>query len=249
MNKHILRLPAMLLALVATAGAAQDVSRHEGTLNASSQRNARGQPFSDWDVWLNAGERVRVTVEARDAGIDPIIEIHPRSNRAGSPLARDDDSGGYPDARLDFAAPRADVYTFRVLSYTARGGDYEMTVEKLGTAAAATALPVLRAVNEGHFSNRSPRDARGAHYSDFAVDLRAGQQVLLRLDAAGFDPVLRIYASGGESGDPLATDDDSGEGLNALLLFTAPHSGRFTVRAAQFSHRDGPWTLRFNRLN
>jgi hypothetical protein len=247
--KTIVRLGAAALLLAggaASGAAAQDVSVHEGEVGAGSARTSGGLPYADWDVWLDAGQRVRVTVEARSEGIDPMVEIYPRDARSGDPLASDDDSGGYPNARLDFAAPRAGVYSFRVLSFLVRGGRYAMRIERLPTASAA--MPAIQPVYEGRFNNGVPRDSGGRHYRDFAVDLRSGEQVLLRLDSSSFDPVLRLFPAGGENGQPIALDDDGGEGLNAMLLFTAPRNGRYTVRASQLAHGDGPWTLRMNRV-
>lgn len=237
-------LPALVLA--AGTAAAQQVSVHEGALGADSQHDSGGRPYTDWDIWLDAGERVRVRVDARGEGIDPMVEIYRREARGDAPLASDDDSAGYPNALVEFAAPRADVYSFRVLSYLVAGGRYEMRIEKLG--AAAPALPALRAVTEGSFHNGVERDAGGAHYRDYRLELAAGEQVLLRLDAADFDALLRVYPADGEEGDPIASDDDGGEGLNSMLLFSAPRAGRYTVRATQLSHGDGPFTLRMNQV-
>lgn len=236
-------LPALAL-LAATAAMAQDVSVHEGDLDASSPRDGEGRPYAEWDLWLEAGERIRVRAEAAREDLDPLIEIYRRDANRGLPLSRDDDSGGYPDALLDFRAPRGDAYAIRVVSYHERGGRYTLRIEHL----ARPSLPALEAVNPGRFDNSAARDAGGAHYRDHSIELAAGQQVLLRLDAADFDALLRVYPAGGETGAPVATDDDGGEGLNSMLLFRAPRAGRYTVRATQLSHGDGPWTLRMNAV-
>ena len=241
MRALTIALASAALGLAATA-AAQDVSTSDGELDASSQRDSQGRPYSDWDIFMNAGEQVRVRVDTRSENLDPLLEIFRRDDR-GTALARDDDSGGYPTPLLEFTAPRDDVYSFRVLSYHEGGGRYSMRIEKLD------GMDRLQAVNEGGFSNSAERTAEGSHYRDYRLALREGQQVLLRLDAADFDALLRVYAAGGEGGDPVASDDDGGEGLNSMLLFRAPRTGSYTVRATQLSHGDGAYTLRMNRVD
>lgn len=64
----------------------------------------------------------------------------------------------------------------------------------------------------------------------------------------GFDAFLELRRLGGQ--DPVATDDDGGStGLNSRLIFTAPSSGDYVIRARSFGRRaEGDYALRVTGL-
>ncbi|KZL19834.1 Serralysin C precursor [Pseudovibrio axinellae] len=78
---------------------------------------------------------------------------------------------------------------------------------------------------EGTLSTRSDSDA-------IAFEVEAGVTYTISLDSFGADGVpdtyLYIFDSEGQA---IAMDDDSGEGLNSLVTFTATSSGKFYIGA------------------
>lgn len=82
----------------------------------------------------------------------------------------------------------------------------------------------------------------GVHDRDwFAIDLAAGGNYDIRIAgsaAAGtplHDPYLRGIHDAAGNLLPLSTDDDSGPGLDALLRFRAPDSGRYYIAVGSYS--------------
>lgn len=73
----------------------------------------------------------------------------------------------------------------------------------------------------------------GVRYDDYRLRLRAGERVRLSLESEAFDPVLRIYGLS-DLNEPIAENDDYGEGLDSRLNFTAPADGVYVVRATSF---------------
>lgn len=79
--------------------------------------------------------------------------------------------------------------------------------------AGAPSVRALGPVNNGNFDTSVPRlNGDGVHYVDYRIALAAGEEILLWLDSDAFDSYLYVYNAGAENGDPLASDDDGGEG-------------------------------------
>lgn len=75
----------------------------------------------------------------------------------------------------------------------------------------------------------------------FAVALSAGQSYRFTLDGQTLlDPKLSLH---GADGRLLASDDDSGLGLNALLTYTATVAGTYYLAASGFSTTTGTYTV------
>jgi hypothetical protein len=215
------------------------VQSGNGVLGGSDRRDANGNYYDDFRFVLDAGQRVRVNaVRPAGSSLDPIVEVYAPGQ--SQYLDRNDDGGGFPNARLEFVAPRAGTYVIRVLSFGSTTGPYDISIEPLAAVAAAQNLST---VNNGRFDNSVPT-VGGAHYRDYRVQLSAGQDIVLRMDSPTFDSVIRVYPAGGEGGQPLAENDDFGGTLNSGLLFRAPRSGAYTIRATELSHGDGAYTLR-----
>jgi hypothetical protein len=93
--------------------------------------------------------------------------------------------------------------------------------------------------------DESPSDSLHRRYEEFSVELSAGQRVSISSDAEAFDPFLELYRTG--SSQVLAEDDDSGPGFNALLTYTPPESGAYTIRILSFlPDGRGPFRVRIS---
>lgn len=77
----------------------------------------------------------------------------------------------------------------------------------------------------------------------FQVKMDAGKSYTISLTTSSkeFDPFLVVQDKDGKQ---LATDDDSGGGLNSLLKFSPKASGTFKVFAASLGGNSGPVTLK-----
>lgn len=233
---------AILPALAGSAWAQQRITQAQGTngvLGGSDRRNSTGSYYDDYQFVLDAGQRIRVSANRPEgSSLDPMVEVYAPGQTEY--IARDDDGGGYPNARVEFVAPRSGTYTIRILSFGSSAGQYDVRFEPV---VATAQVSNLSTVNNGRFDNSVPT-VGGSHYRDYRVQLSAGQDIVLRMDSPTFDSVIRVFVAGEEGGQPLAVNDDFGGTLNSGLLFRAPRSGVYTIRATELSHGDGAYTLR-----
>lgn len=243
MNRNIYALAALAAAtgISATAMAQPRLTTPQagnGVLGGSDRRDSSGY-YDEYQFVLDAGQRIRVTANRPEgSSLDPILEIY--APGGGQYIARDDDGGGFPNARVEFVAPRSGTYTFRIRGYGNSSGNYDVGFEPI---VATAQVQTLQSVNNGRFDNSVPR-AGDSHYRDYRVQLNAGQDIALRMNSPDFDTVIQVFAAGQEGGQPLAMNDDFGGSLNSGLLFRAPRTGTYTIRATELSHGDGGYTLR-----
>ncbi len=92
----------------------------------------------------------------------------------------------------------------------------------------------------------SPTDAvwnNASNYDKWRVELGAGQLLVVAMDSDDVDAYLMVV---GVDRTILASDDDGGEGTNALLQYAAPFSGVYFIVARSFGSRpvSGSYTLR-----
>jgi len=103
----------------------------EGTLDDGDHVLQNGSLYEDWALDLDAGQRVTLDARGRRSFTEPCCSLDVVLDvlQNGTPLAHDDDSGGYFDARLDFTAPARGRYVARVSTYGAgrRRGPYAIT--------------------------------------------------------------------------------------------------------------------------
>ncbi len=98
----------------------------DGTLAANDPRD-RARPNSVCKVYtvsLTAGKTYQIDLIAKEPGIDPYLRLE---DPAGNPLAQDDDSGGFPNARLLFVCPQNGEY--RLVATTFAGGTGSFTLK------------------------------------------------------------------------------------------------------------------------
>ena len=109
-----------------------------------------------------------------------------------------------------------------------------------GPALAQSADPLaVGATIEGQIGEDDPVLDEEYRHDDYAIQARAGQRFEAVLRSGEFDAYLEVFAPG-ETGEPLAADDDGyGEGTDSRLRFTAPRAGAYTLRARPLSGLDG----------
>jgi hypothetical protein len=82
----------------------------------------------------------------------------------------------------------------------------------------------------------------GRRYEDFRVPLPGGQRLRISVTSPLIDPMVQVFAPGGT--EPLDQDDDSGQGVNARLIFTPPATAEYVIRViGVFPQLNGPYLL------
>jgi hypothetical protein len=180
----------------------------EGQLNNSTQ---------DYTFSAKAGETLVISLNS-DA-FDPLIEVYDES---GNEVGRDDDSGGFPNARLIFTTAQGGNFTIRVTSFSgAASGPYTLSLNTLTTIPITYGAPV-------------------------EVQMQGTAPVILTFEGTEGD-VLNIFAVSptgedtrlalrGPDGAEIAQDDDSGADFNPYLRrVILPSTGTYQLALAPFS--------------
>lgn len=182
---------------------------------------------SDWFRFdVTAGTQYTISLEGIGANelSDPLLRVY---NASGTQLASNDDGGTGLDSLLTYtptssgtvyiaAESFADAYTgdYRVL---VSGGISSVDIPGDTSTTETLALGVTKI---------SVLDPTG-DVDAFRIDLNQGQNYTFSLSGTGgtselADPLVALYDS---SGSLIASDDDSGTGLDSLLAHQASYSG------------------------
>lgn len=206
----------------------------QGQLDDNSQRD--GRPYEVRTIALEAGKRYAFSADSGD--FDPELRLS-FANAEDEEIAEDDDGGEGNGAYLEFVPQRSGPYRLRVVSVGESMGSYTLKVRELPPLPAAQQPKPVATSTIGfkHFSGaltQSDGEIRGRRVDDYLFRFEAGRQVMIFMDreSDNFDPVVEVHAGDDRySTQPLARDDDGGEGVNAFLSFTPEESGDYLVRA------------------
>lgn len=202
------------------AGPAPDLLRagesRGGTLTDEDERAADGAAIDWYPLRLDPGERVRL--ELQSVEFDAYLVIR---SPDGSVLENDDVEG--TDSALVYTAVEAGTAQVGASSFgPAERGAYQLNVE---------ALEAPRELEVGS-TVRGSLGTDGTYTDDYLLPGKEGQMVLVRLESADFDTVLRLRASDGF----YAENDDEGMGSTDSELFYAfPEDGTAVLQAGSFS--------------
>ncbi|MBI3437992.1 MAG: PPC domain-containing protein [Proteobacteria bacterium] len=226
-----------------------DASTH-ARISAGSPVNGSLDYAGDVDWYrfsAHTGQMYTITLAGTQGAASPLADPMLRVvDSHGTEIASNDDSQGSLNSSLNFIPSRGGDVFVSAQGYGDQGtGAYTLNI-------AATALPPDDAsadtgtrgrVNVGA-SVSGALDYPGDH-DWYRVRLEQGQSYRFSLNGGDdhglADPVLHLRDSHGEE---LATDDDSGEGLNSYLEFTAPNSGTYFLDVQSFDQSAfGRYTL------
>ncbi|NML14071.1 pre-peptidase C-terminal domain-containing protein [Azohydromonas caseinilytica] len=218
-----------------------------GSLAVGGSAAGRIESTNDIDwfrVTLAAGQSYRL--EALGAGTsngtlgDPYLTLY---NAGGTALGSNDDGGTNGNSLLSYTATASGTYYLGVRAYGTGLGSYQVRATVADDYAASTATTGTLAANSSSSGNiNSAGDADW-----FRITLNAGQTY--RLEVLGqdssngtlTDPLLRLYNG---SGVQLASDDDGGTGLDALLTYTPTATGTYYLSAGAYGSGTGSYRVR-----
>jgi hypothetical protein len=216
------------------SGVPSGVGSRAGIINSAADQ--------DWyRVTLRAGEQYELLAQAPNRGgagtvLDPTLTVR---NLFGTQLAFNDDSGGTLDSRILFTATSTGTHYLDVGGFsTSRGGYVVRAHEVPGNTSTYATLSV---------GGTRTGDIQAAGDHDWVrINLVAGQSYNFQErgsptgDGTLSDTFLFLRNS---SGTILAQDDDSGDGFNSLINFTATTSGTHYLDASAFSSNTGSYEL------
>lgn len=215
-----------------------------GTLTAEDPKIESRGAFHAYRFEAKAGTRYVITMTSED--VDAFVWVARVVGGLSEELASDDDGGGDTDARLRFRAPAAGSYVIVAQSLEAPAvGSYVLRVEEAPPSAPATPVALtIGQAREGALGDGSPilEDDDAAVPYQLYTFTGTGQRVRVAVRSGAFDAslkVTRVTASGEEA---VGTDDDSGGGTDAQLIFTASGNYRIYARALEADKR-GAFTV------
>lgn len=217
-----------------------------GRLDASSPRAEDGTPYNLYEYTGRAGERLRIRMESSD--FDSYLAVGSvAAPGCSDDCAVDDDSGGGLNAALAYTVPASGKVQIRANSINSNAvGAYTLSVTVAPPPAPARPQALrLNTDIEGRLGDASARDAEDRPHDLWTVSGRRGQSVQIRLDSDDFDAYVEFGRIERNQFISLASDDDSGPGLNARLSVNLDGSGRGVVKVTSPSgNAAGSYRLR-----
>ncbi|MES1198971.1 MAG: PPC domain-containing protein [Pseudomonadota bacterium] len=196
----------------------------------------------DWfSIELVEGRPYRFFVDGTEENglADPLITLY---DNEGHQVATDDDGGTGKNSYLYFASPTGGTY-YAAVSAANHSGSGHYTIR-----ASDTDVPGNTATDET--LKADPSDDRVSRIEivgdndQYRVDLVANVHYEISVSGAGdsplTDPFLTVLNSSGES---VATDDDSGPGLDAKLTFTPTATDTYFLQASGLSGSTGGYKI------
>lgn len=208
-------------------------SEIRGVLGATDPASEEGYRYEDHVISARAGQRLEATLQSED--FDAYLEVFNEGTTA-EPLASDDDGfGGGTDSRLRFTPATDGLYVLRARTLAGlEGGTFTLSLDERPPASRPPRPTGVRIgqTRTGSLSATDPEADDGSRFDAFVVSLRAGQRVAMTLKSDVFDPVIVIGRTVENGFMELARNDDGGgDGLNSFLVFNAPETGTYIVRA------------------
>lgn len=215
---------------------------------------------SDWYV-LQAveGRAYRVFLDAVEGGetaLDPMLRLYDANSTL---ISEDDDGGAGVNSYLSFVAPESNALFLAVSSYAgSSAGRYALRVVDTETPGNAATEEMLDS-NDDARTNRIDMPGDKDWY---AIEVVAGESYRISVDGTGdyplADPMVAVLAypygfpghdgEEGASQTPLASDDDSGRGRNALLTYRAAETGSLFVQVTGKRGGVGTYTVAIQRV-
>lgn len=198
--------------------------------------------FNTYSITLRAGQRVNVNMDKEgEANLDPMLEIGLLSSVAFQPLAKDDDGGKGVNARIKFTAPSDGTYIIRATANeAAQDGAYTIGVSDM-PASVVPPFPARAKFGETIRGNLGPTDPlrNDSQYFDrYVFNGQVGETFEITANAESFD--ISVGARQIDRvDDDYASDDDSGGGTNAKLVYTVTTAGPQIIRVTSVEEAAG----------
>jgi hypothetical protein len=197
-------------------------------------------------------EGLRYRADARSSDFDAYLILAHAVGGITEFIREDDDGGEGTDARLRFSVDRTGDYLLIVRAWGSEAsGAFDLSLEEweIPPPAPPRPLPIGETVS-GRLTEESSvllsEWDDEVHYDLWTFQGRGGQHYRISMASDDFDAYLSFGPISGEELVVRESDDDSGEGTDALLRVQLPHDGVFGIRAQAFgSHAGlGAYTLR-----
>lgn len=218
----------------------------QGQIDDNSPKDpVRGRTAAFFTVTLEPGTAYRIDHASDD--FDAFLWV---ADAKGKMLDQNDDSNGTLNSQIIFFAPEKGEYRIVATSLGGGRGAFNLTVTAEGKFLTPDAKKTFEPEKAGktltiggRLVATDPLDRVQAqsHCHVHQFKMPAGKTFVVDLISGSMDAFLRIED---EQGNELASDDDSGEGLNSRIAFTPPAAGTFRIIATSLSRATGGYMLK-----
>jgi hypothetical protein len=172
--------------------------------------------------------------------IDSFLRLE---DAAGKELAKDDDSGGFVNARINFHCSSAGPYRVVCTTFGGGTGAFSLTIQESALAKAENLTLKEGMVNvDAKLTTMDSMDAVQTHSACkiFAITLAKEKAYQIDMISKDIDSFLRLEDP---TGKELAKDDDGGDGRNARIRFNCPKDGEYRIIATTYFGGTGSFSL------
>ena len=190
---------------------------------------------------MQPGTSLRIDVVPDESSeLDPVVTVTDLAT--GDVLAEDDDSGGNLASRVRINTDQRREIEIAVSSFAFFSGEETTGAFELQLRPSTYTPPQTELVGYGS-ETRGRVDAGETRY--YSISGTEGQLLEVAAVSRGdsLDPMLSLY-QGSVEDEPLASDDDGGEGTNSLLRTVLPATGTYTIAVSPYGSSEGAYTLR-----
>ncbi len=221
-------------------GANREGDTIRGELRPGDQTISSGEYADGHFLNLEAGQQVAVDVRSSDFDTYLIL-----TKPSGATIDNDDYEGSTSHSRVETVADESGQWTIIVTSYSeGETGSYEVTTSVGGQTVGSRAGPGVR-YEPGTLASGDQTLSTGEYGDVYTFDGTAGEQVLIDLRSADFDPYLVLR---NPSGDQQDNDDYEGDASRSLLSLALPETGQYQITVTSYRPGEtGSYDLRIEQ--
>ena len=215
------------------------MAKVESSLKTDDEKDpVQKQPCKVFTVDFKSGQNYKIGMVSKE--IDSYLRLE---DATGKELAKDDDSGGLVNARINFHCRMEGTYRVICTTFNGGTGPFTLTIQETPVA-----KPVALDLKDGTAkveAKLTGMDAMDAVQTNsvckvYGVKLAKGKSYQIDMMSKDVDSFLRLENSAGKE---LAKDDDSGDGRNARIQFACNEDGEYRIIATTFFGGLGSFTL------
>jgi len=239
--------PARGLADIPKDAKAIELKDGKATVDGRIEENdpkdrVRNFPSKLFAIKLKANATYQIDLKSKD--FDSYLRL---DDADGKELAKDDDSGGFPDARIKFTPTKDGTYVISATTFGGGKGAFTLDVVQSGGGAGdgkELALQNGAASVEGKLDNNDPKDTarNGSFAKVYTIKLEGGKDYQIDMTSKAVDSYLRLEDA---TNKQLAADDDGGGFPDARITFSCPANGVYRIICTTFKGGEtGEFSLR-----
>jgi hypothetical protein len=206
--------------------------------NDDEKDKAQKQQCKVFTVVFKSGRNYMIDMVSKE--IDSYLRLE---DATGKELAKDDDSGGFVNARINFHCRKDGEHRVICTTFAGGIGPFTLTIQEF-----ALAKPVELKLKDGKvkveasLASTDPTDAVQTHSVCKTYTIRLAKAKAYQIDmmSKDVDSFLRLEDAAGKE---LAKDDDGGGGRDARIQFECHENGEYRIIATTYFGGTGNFTL------